>query len=42
MDLRDKEEHPPLQYIGCCGLYVVSGTLHTGAAASSWPIGKFL
>ena len=35
MDLRDKGEHPPLQYIGCCGLHVVSGTLHTGAVASS-------
>ena len=42
MDSQDKEEDPHLQDIGCCGLHVMSGTLHTGVAASSWPIEKVL
>ena len=42
MELRDKEEHSPLQDIGSCGLHVVSGALHTGVVAGSWPIEKLL
>ena len=40
MELRGKAEHPPLPNIGSCGLYVVSGALHTGAVACSSPIEK--
>ena len=42
VESRDKEEHPPLQDIGCFGLHVVSGTLHTGVVVSSWPVEKVL
>ena len=42
MDSRDKEEHPLLQDIWCCGLHVVRGTLHNGVVASSWANGKVL
>ena len=42
MELRNKEEHPPLQDIGSCGLHFVSGALHTGVVASLWPIEKLL
>ena len=35
MDSRDKEDHALLQYMGCCGLHVVSGALKTGVVASS-------
>ena len=38
MDSRHKEEYPPLQDIGCCGLHV----LYTGVVANSWPIEKVL
>ena len=31
-----------LQDIGCCGLHVVSGTLHTEVVANFWPIEKVL
>ena len=42
LDSQDKEGHPPLQDIGFCGFHVVSGALHTGVVASSWPIKKVL
>ena len=42
MVLRDKEDHPPSQDIGSCGLHVVSGALHTGVVACLWPIEKLL
>ena len=42
MELRDKEEHPPLQDIAPCGLHVVSGALHTGVVACLWSIEKLL
>ena len=41
-EMRDKEEHPPLENIGSCGLHVVSGALHTGVVAGSWPVEKIL
>ena len=42
MELRDKEEHSPLQDIGSCVLHVVSGALHTGVVACLWSIEKLL
>ena len=42
MELRDKEENPPLQDIGSCGLHVVSGALYTGVVACLWPLEKLL
>ena len=41
-DSRNRDEYPPLQDTGSCGLHVVSGALDTGVVASKWLIEKIL
>ena len=39
---REKDEYPPLQDIGSCGLHVVSGALHSAVLVADWPVEKVL
>ena len=41
-EYREKEEMPPMDCIGSCGLHVISGALQTGVKAAEWGIEKVL
>lgn len=41
-EYREKEEMPPMECIGSCGLHIVSGALGTGVKKADWSVEKVL